>query len=147
MAKPVSTRPKNGQINVGYGAPQVQTVLHLKTAVRDRAPSDLQLGQIAVNFNWRSPTLWIKDSRDDIVAINPQATTSRQGMAELATRSQAIAGTNNTTIITPKRLAQVLFELNIGGDINGGDAAGNVVIDGGSAATTVFATSIDGGQA
>ena len=140
-------KPKSGQIVTGYGAPQVQIVTHAKTAVRGRKPADLLYGQIAVGYEYREPTLWIKNTRDEIVAINPQATVQVRGMAQIATRNEALNGTNNKDIITPKRLAQVLQELNIGGSINGGDAQGNVWIDGGSAAQNNFTSTIDGGIA
>lgn len=110
------------------------------------AVDSLLYGQIAVGYHHSAPTLWIRNTRDEVVAINPQATTSRRGMAEIATRSQAIAGANNTTFITPKRLAQVLQELALGGNEDGGDANGNNTIDGGGAVAN-FLTTLDGGFA
>lgn len=125
----------------------MQTVLHIKSGVRDKEPTNLELGEIAVNYHWNWPRLYIRNNRDEIVAINPQATTTRRGMAEIATRKQALAGTDNTTIITPKRLLQVLNEYGVGGIFDGGDANGNTVIDNGSAATEDFAFTLDGGAA
>lgn len=125
----------------------MQTVLHVKSAVRDKEPVDLEYGQIAVNYHHNWPRLYVRNTRDEIVAINPQATTSVRGVAEIATRSQAIAGANNTTIITPKRLQQVISELGLDGIFDGGDAAGNTVIDNGTASTTDFNFTMDGGNA
>jgi hypothetical protein len=80
------------------------------------------------------------------VAINPKATTRVRGIAQIATRNEALNGTNNTDIITPKRLAQVLQELNLGGNEDGGDANGNNTIDGGGAVAN-FLNTLDGGFA
>lgn len=125
----------------------MQTVIHAKSAVENREPVDLEYGQIAVNYHFRYPRLYVRNTRDEIVAINQQATTSRRGVAEIATRNQALGGTNNTTIITPKRLEQVISELGLDGIFDGGDAAGNTVIDNGSASTTDFNFTMDGGNA
>lgn len=125
----------------------MQTVLHVKSGVRDKEPDDLELGQIAVNYHHNWPRLYVRNTRNQIVAINPQATTNIRGMAEISTRNQAITGTNNTTIITPKRLEQVLSEYGLGGIFDGGDANGNTVIDNGDASTTEFAFTLDGGGA
>ena len=126
----------------------ITPVTHPRSAVRGKVPSvdALLYGQIAVGYHYAEPTLWVRNTRDEVVAINPQATTSVKGMAEIATRSQALAGTNNTTIITPKRLAQVLQELALGGNEDGGDANGNTIIDGGGAVQNVLAV-LDGGFA
>lgn len=126
----------------------ITPVTHARSAVRGKVPAvdALRYGQIAVGYHHAEPTLWIRNTRDEVVAINPQATTNRRGMAEIATRNQALAGANNTTIITPKRLAQVLQELSLGGSQDGGDANGNTVIDGGGA-LAAFTGVLDGGFA
>lgn len=126
----------------------ITPVTHPRSAVRAKVPSvnTLLYGQIAVGYHHAEPRLWIRNSRDEVVAINPQATTSVTGMAQIATRNEAIDGTNNTTIITPKRLAQVLQELALGGNEDGGNANGTTVIDGGGAIANFLAV-LDGGFA
>ena len=106
----------------------------------------LLYGQIAVGYHHNAPTLWIRNTRDEVVAINPRATTKVRGIAQIATRSEALNGTNNTDIITPKRLAQALQELSLGGNEDGGDANGNTIIDGGGAVAN-FQAVLDGGFA
>lgn len=108
--------------------------------------NSLLYGQIAVGYNAAEPFLWIRNSADQVVAINPRATTRVRGMAEIATRNEALNGTNNQHIITPKRLAQVLLEMNVGGNEDGGDANGNIWIDGGGASPNFLAV-LDGGMA
>ena len=103
-------------------------------------------GQIAVGYHHSAPTLWIRNTRDEVVAINPRATTKVRGIAQIATRGEALNGTNNSDIITPKRLAQVLQELALGGNEDGGDANGNTIINGGNAVPNFFAV-LDGGFA
>lgn len=126
----------------------ITPVTHPRSAVRDKVPSvdSLLYGQIAVGYHHRSPTIWIRNNRDEVVAINPQATTGQKGMAEIASKAEALAGTDNSRIITPKRLAQVLQELSLGGSQDGGDANGNTVIDGGGA-LAAFTGVLDGGFA
>ena len=103
-------------------------------------------GQIAVGYHHSAPTLWIRNTQDEVVAINPKATTRVRGIAQIATRNEALNGTNNADIITPKRLAQVLQELALGGNEDGGDANGNQWIDGGGAVPNFLAV-MDGGWA
>ena len=126
----------------------VTPVTHPRSAVKGKVPSveALLYGQIAVGYHHSEPTLWIRNTRDEVVAINPKATTRVRGIAQIATRNEALNGTNNTDIITPKRLAQVLQEMAAGGTEDGGDANGNTWIDGGGA-TPNFLSVLDGGVA
>ena len=126
----------------------VTPVTHPRSAVKGKVPSvnSLLYGQIAVGYNAAEPTLWIRNSADQVVAINPQATTRLRGIAQIATRGEALNGTNNKDIMTPKRVAQVLQELNVGGNEDGGDANGNIWIDGGGASPNFLAI-LDGGWA
>ena len=126
----------------------ITPVLHSRSAVNGKVPAvdSLLYGQIAVGYHHNAPTLWIRNTRDEVVAINPRATTKVRGIAQIATRNEALNGTNNQDIITPKRLAQVLQELALGGNEDGGDANGNNTIDGGGAVAN-FLNILDGGFA
>ena len=126
----------------------ITPVTHPRSAVNGKVPAvdSLLYGQIAVGYHHAAPTLWIRNTRDEVVAINPRATTRVRGIAQIATRNEALNGTNNADIITPKRLAQVLQELSLGGNEDGGDANGNTIIDGGSAVPN-FQAVLDGGWA
>lgn len=126
----------------------ITPVLHSRSAVNGKVPAvdSLLYGQIAVGYHYNAPTLWIRNTRDEVVAINPRATTKVRGIAQIATRDEALNGTNNTDIITPKRLAQVLQTLSLGGNEDGGDANGNNTINGGGAVAN-FLNTLDGGWA
>lgn len=58
-------------------------ILHRKTSVKDRAPiasdtasNGLLPGELGINFNEESPTLYIRDSADNIVAFQPGGSAS-----------------------------------------------------------------------
>lgn len=112
-------------------------VLLKKSSVVGRKPDDLLLGELALGFNSQQPRLWFKDSDGAIQHLN----------RDIATLEQARAGTDNTTIITPKLLSQILsgMTFDMSGSVDGGDVNGQSFIDGGSPDTTQFATQADGG--
>jgi len=83
-------------------------ILLKKSAVRDKVPavSSLSYGELAIGYHHSYPTLWCLNTRDEVVQINPKASTSKRGMAEIATRTETLAGKDNIRFVTPKRLKQ-----------------------------------------
>lgn len=66
-----------------------------------------QLGQMYFNVAVSPPVLFIYNGSTWDEGGNAQATETEPGVAELSTVAEALAGTNDTTIITPYKLAQV----------------------------------------
>ena len=91
------------------------TRIKLKNStVLDKAPTtaDIVVGELALNCNSGSPAAYIQDSAGGIVQIagvgsvnTPDATETVKGIAEIATTAEVSAGTNDSTIVTPAKLA------------------------------------------
>ena len=91
------------------------TTIKLKNStVLDKAPTtaDIAVGELALNCNSGSPAAYIQDSAGGIVQIagvgsvnTPDATETVKGIAEIATTAEVSAGTNDSTIVTPAKLA------------------------------------------
>jgi len=119
----------------------VTPVTHPRSAIAGKVPSTnaLLYGQIAVGYAADDPTLWIRDTDDQVIRVT----------RKIASLLQAQAGTDNETIITPWLLAQVLADFKPGNGNNrpdGGDANGDTWIDGGGAIAN-FLDVLDGGFA
>lgn len=118
----------------------MQTVLHRKSAIAGRVPAALELGEIAVGFAAADPVLWLRDTDDQVVRVTKR----------IATQAEVDAGLSTDTIVTPATLARLLDGWNPGqgqgGGPNGGNAAGDVLLDGGDADPT-FTSFLDGGLA
>ena len=134
----------------------VTPVLHPRSAVENKKPAaaGLQYGQIAVGYNAAAPLLWIKNTDNQVVAINPLATEGLAGLSKRATQAQVLDGTNATAYVSPRTLAEKLASLDLGEGgcgncppLDGGNANGDVVIDGGSALQFIFSWILDGGFA
>ena len=81
-------------------------------------PSDLDAGELALNTNAASPAAYIKDSAGAIVklagagsASTPDASETVKGIAEIATKAEVTAGTDDATIVTPLKLKQAVDAL------------------------------------
>ena len=92
------------------------TRIKLKNStVLDKVPttSDINVGELALNCNTGSPAAYIQDSDGNIVklagagSINtpPDATEAIKGIAKIATTAEVVAGVDDTSIITPAKLA------------------------------------------
>ena len=92
------------------------TRIQLKNStVLDKIPTttDINVGELALNCNAGSPAAYIQDSDGNIVklagagSVNtpPDASESVKGIAKIATTAEVIAGVDDTTIITPAKLA------------------------------------------
>jgi hypothetical protein len=86
----------------------------------NKAPSvgDLTPGEIGVNYNAASPALYIEDDAGNVVKIagagsvgGTQATEAAVGVAEIATQAETDAGTDDTRIVTPLKLATAVGTL------------------------------------
>ena len=86
-------------------APKIQ---HKRSAVARKAPqpSDLDYGEIGINYEASDPALYFKDSANAIVKIvsQPDASTAAKGIVELATDAEVSAGTDVTRAVTPAGL-------------------------------------------
>ena len=90
------------------------------SAVNGKAPqpSDLDNGELALNTNAASPAAYIKDSAGNIVKLagagaigSPDASETVKGIAEIATKAEVTAGTDDARIITPLKLKQAVDAL------------------------------------
>ena len=111
------------------------TILLKKSAVKDRvpAPEALEYGELAIGFHHSWPALFLKDNRDAVRMIAPPSSTKIRGLAEIATRTEALDGKDNERYITPKRLKQ-WGQINVPDWIfDSGGADGLTSIDNGTA--------------
>ena len=85
------------------------------STVKDKTPqpTDLLIGELAVNANQGSPALYLKDTNGAVVKIAgpgavgttvPAATDAVQGIVELATQAEVDAGTDAARAVTPATL-------------------------------------------
>ena len=85
------------------------------SAVKDKAPlpTSLDSGELALNTNAASPAAYIKDSAGNIVKLagvgsvsTHDASETVKGIAEIATKAEVTAGTDDARIVTPLKLKQ-----------------------------------------
>jgi len=87
------------------------TTITLKNStVLDKVPTSLEIGELAINANSGSPAAYIEDSSGAIIQLagpgsEPDATETVKGIAQIATTAQVTTGTDDTTIVTPAKLA------------------------------------------
>lgn len=96
------------------------TVKHKRSGDKDKAPAagSLTPGELAINYNVDSPAAYIKDSAGNIVklagagsASTPDASETVKGVAEIATKAEVTAGTDDARIVTPLKLKQAVDAL------------------------------------
>ena len=95
-------------------APKIQ---HKRSAVAGKAPlpTDLDYGEIAVNYEASAPALYVKDSANAIrkIGLQPDASETVKGIIQLATDAEVKTGTDALKTITPKTLADNYLAKNI----------------------------------
>ena len=83
-------------------------IQHKRSAVKDKVPlpTDLEYGEIAVNYEATDPALYVKDSADAVRRIGnaPDATETAKGILQLATAAETTAGTDATKAVHPAGL-------------------------------------------
>jgi hypothetical protein len=83
-------------------------VQHKRSAVKGKVPlpTDLEYGEIAVNYEATDPALYVKDSADAVRKIGnaPDATETAKGIVQLATAAETTAGTDATKAVHPAGL-------------------------------------------
>ena len=96
------------------------TVKHKRSGDKDKAPAAgaMTPGELAINYNVDSPAAYIKDSAGNIVKLagagsvgSPDASETVKGIAEIATKAEVTAGTDDATIVTPLKLKQAVDAL------------------------------------
>ena len=96
------------------------TVKHKRSGDKDKAPATgaMTPGELAINYNVDSPAAYIKDSAGNIVKLagagsvgSPDASETVKGIAEIATKAEVTAGTDDARIITPLKLKQAVDAL------------------------------------
>jgi len=92
-------------------------VQHKRSAVKGKVPlaTDLEYGEIAVNYEATDPSLYVKDSANAVRKIGtpPAATTAVAGIVQLATSAEAATGTDTAKAVTPKALHDGYLAKNI----------------------------------
>ena len=78
-------------------------------------PTDLDIGEVAINANAASPAAYIKDSAGAVVKLagvgsvsTPDATDAVKGVVELATATETVDGVDTTRAVTPAGLKSAL---------------------------------------
>lgn len=96
------------------------TVKHKRSGDKDKAPAAgvMTPGELAINYNVDSPAAYIKDSAGNIVKLagagsvgSPDASETVKGIAEIATKAEVTAGTDDARIVSPLKLKQALDAL------------------------------------
>jgi hypothetical protein len=118
----------NGSATPASRALDANTVLELTQAV-----VSVQQGSTSANTSWRQTQVGFVLDTDPVVwtafgTVAPTASESTAGIAAIATQTQVNTGTDNTTIVTPQKLAAYTgFNRKVSGTIGNGSATSFVV--------------------
>ena len=126
----------------------VDALVHKKSSVKDKIPtaSQLELGELAVNFNHESPMVTFKADNDSIVKISPVAASDSPTAITVDNQNQQILldvkKPDDTTIQLSGDATNIIFESDLKNGLEVNNHEVNIKID--SASTSGLTVSQDG---
>ena len=126
----------------------VDALVHKKSAVKDKLPtaSQLELGELAVNFNHESPMISFKADDDSIVKISPVAASDSPTAITVDNQNQQILldvkKPDDTTVQLSGDATNIIFEGDVKNGLEVDNHELNIKID--SASTSGLTVSQDG---